>query len=119
MYTYRIAAMAALGGLLFGFDTAIINGAIVFLKRQFGWTEWQTEAAAGSLLFGCVLGAIIAGGLSDWLGRRRLLAALAALFAGSSLGTALPKQVGTVLRCPANSRGGHWRRIHAVTALYR
>ena len=45
LYTYRIAVVAALGGLLFGFDTAIINGAIVFLKRQFAWSEVQTEVA--------------------------------------------------------------------------
>ncbi|HYW46395.1 MAG TPA: sugar porter family MFS transporter [Bryobacteraceae bacterium] len=90
LYTYRIAAVAALGGLLFGFDTAIINGAIVFLKRQFAWTEVQTEVAASSLLLGCVLGASLAGALSDWLGRRRLLLAAAALFGLSSLATAIP-----------------------------
>lgn len=90
MYTYRIASVAALGGLLFGFDTAIINGAIIFLKRQFHWTEVQTEIAASSLLFGCVLGASIAGALSDRFGRRRILSAAAALFALSSLVTALP-----------------------------
>lgn len=90
-YTYCIASVAALGGLLFGYDTAIINGAIVFLKKQFGWTALQTEIAASSLLLGCVLGASVAGALSDRLGRRRLLAASAGLFALSSLGAALPK----------------------------
>jgi sugar porter (SP) family MFS transporter len=93
-YTYRIASVAAIGGLLFGFDTAIINGAIVFLKRQFGWTEFQTEIAASSLLVGCVLGVSIAGALSDWLGRRRLLFGAASLFALSSLATALPNTLG-------------------------
>jgi sugar porter (SP) family MFS transporter len=92
-YTYRIASVAALGGLLFGFDTAIINGAIVFLKQQFHWTEVETEIAASSLLFGCVLGASVAGVLSDRLGRRRVLSAAAALFALSSLLTALPNRL--------------------------
>ncbi len=92
-YTYRITVVAALGGLLFGFDTAIINGAVVFLKNQFGWTDIQTEIAASSLLLGCVLGASIAGALSDWLGRRRMLLASAALFAISSLATALPNSL--------------------------
>ncbi len=93
-YIYRIASVAALGGLLFGFDTAIINGAIVFLKRQFGWTEWETEIAASSLLLGCVFGVSLAGALSDWLGRRRLLFGSAILFAVSSLATALPNTLG-------------------------
>ena len=74
-------------------DTAIINGAIVFLKRQFGWTEFETEIAASSLLLGCVLGVSIAGALSDWLGRRRLLFGSAMLFAVSSVATALPNNL--------------------------
>jgi hypothetical protein len=45
----RPAAVAALGGLLFGFDTAVINGAVVFLKLQFALTDSQTEIAATSL----------------------------------------------------------------------
>ncbi len=93
MYAYRIASVAALGGLLFGFDTAIINGAIVFLRRQFHWTEVRTEIAASSLLFGCVLGASIPGALSDRPGRRCVLSAAVALFAFSSLITALPNML--------------------------
>ena len=89
-YTYRIASVAALGGLLFGFDTAIINGAILFLKRQFHWSELETEAAASSLLVGCILGSSVAGWLSDRYGRRTMLLASAAIFAVSSLATALP-----------------------------
>jgi sugar porter (SP) family MFS transporter len=92
-YTYRIALVAAIGGLLFGFDTAIINGAIVFLRRQFSWTELQTEIAASSLLLGCVAGVSVAGALSDWLGRRRLLFGAATLFALSSLATAIPNNL--------------------------
>ena len=50
-YLYLPAAIAALGGIaFFGFDTAVINGAIVFLKRQFALTELQTEVGASSLL---------------------------------------------------------------------
>jgi sugar porter (SP) family MFS transporter len=88
--TGRIAPVAALGGLLFGFDTAIINSAIVFLKRQFAWTGFETEVAASSLLLGCVIGASVAGALSDRLGRRRLLIGAAALFCVSSVITAIP-----------------------------
>ena len=81
--------MAAIGGLLFGFDTAVINGAIVFLKRQFALTDAQTEFGASSLLLGCVFGASLAAFTSDRLGRKKLLLAAAALFTVSSIGTAL------------------------------
>src|SRR5581483_6926433 len=89
-YAYRIATVAAAAGLLFGFDIAVINGALVFLRAQFALTELQTEIAAGALLLGCAFGASMAGPLSDRLGRRRILIASAALFALSSIGAALP-----------------------------
>jgi len=88
-YLYLPAAVAAIGGLLFGFDTAVINGAIVFLKRQFALTDAQTEFGASSLLLGCVFGATLAAFTSDRLGRKKLLLAAAALFTVSSIGTAL------------------------------
>jgi sugar porter (SP) family MFS transporter len=103
-YTYRISIVAAIGGLLFGFDTAIINGAIVFLKRQFSWSEIQTEIAASSLLLGCVIGASVAGVLSDRFGRRRILLLSAAIFAVSSVATALPNSLG--LFCAARMVAG-------------
>jgi sugar porter (SP) family MFS transporter len=85
--------VAAIGGLLFGFDTAVINGAIVFIKQQFGLSNSQTEIAASSLLLGCVVGASLAGVTSDRFGRKRVLLAAAALFTLSSIGTALPRDV--------------------------
>jgi sugar porter (SP) family MFS transporter len=93
-YSYRIASVTALSGFLFGFDTAIINGAIVFLRRHFQWTEVQTEFAAGSLLAGCALGAGIAGALSDRFGRKIVLLLAAVIFALSSVATALPNGLG-------------------------
>jgi sugar porter (SP) family MFS transporter len=92
-YVYLPAAVAALGGLLFGFDTAVINGAIVFLKSQFRWSDSQTEIAASSLLLGCVAGASLAAFTSDRFGRKRVLLAAAALFTISSLGAALPNNL--------------------------
>jgi sugar porter (SP) family MFS transporter len=85
------AGVAALGGLLFGFDTAVINGALVFLKRHFAMSDATTEFAASSLLIGCVAGAAAAGWLSDRFGRRRAMIGSAVLFALSSLGSALPR----------------------------
>jgi SP family arabinose:H+ symporter-like MFS transporter len=93
LYVYLIAAVAAISGLLFGFDIAVINGAIIFIRDQFGLTEFQTEIAASSLLAGCVLGASIGGVLSDKFGRRKTLLFAALLFAVSSLGAALPRNL--------------------------
>ncbi|MBW3129948.1 sugar porter family MFS transporter [Hymenobacter profundi] len=90
-YVYLIATVAALGGLLFGFDTAIINGALVFLKKDFGLTDAQTELAASAILFGAVAGAAVAGWLTDHYGRRRLLFGAAMLFTLSALAAAIPR----------------------------
>jgi sugar porter (SP) family MFS transporter len=93
-YSYLISSVTALSGFLFGFDTAIINGAIVFLRRHFHWTEIETEVAAGSLLAGCALGAGMAGALSDRFGRKIVLLLSAVIFALSSVATALPNGLG-------------------------
>ncbi len=93
LYVYGITAVAAVSGLLFGFDTAVINGALVFLREQFQLSDGQTEVAAGSLLIGCVFGSSAAGGLTDAWGRKRVLMAAASLFCLSSLCTALPRNL--------------------------
>ncbi len=93
-YVYLPALVAAIGGFLFGFDTAVINGALVFLRRHFALGASQTEFAASSLLVGCVFGAALAGFSSDRFGRRRTLVAAAAIFTLSSLGAALPRTIG-------------------------
>lgn len=92
-YVYLPAMVAAIGGLLFGFDTAVINGAIVFIKQQFLLSDAQTEIAAGSLLLGCVVGASLAAFTSDRLGRKKVLLGAAALFTLSSVGAALPRNL--------------------------
>lgn len=87
---YLAAAVAALGGLLFGYDTAVINGALVFLKRQLALSTAGAEFAASSLLVGCAAGAGIAGFLSDRFGRKWLLSSCAGLFVLSAVGAAIP-----------------------------
>ena len=93
VYAYAVATVAAAAGLLFGFDIAVINGAIIFLRAAFSLTEVQTEFAASSLLIGCVVGASIAGYLSDRYGRKPILMLSAVLFGLSALGAALPRNV--------------------------
>ncbi|MBS1876552.1 MAG: sugar porter family MFS transporter [Acidobacteria bacterium] len=91
LYVYLSAVVAATSGLLFGFDIAVINGAIIYLREQLHLTEVQTEVAASALLFGCIFGASAAGWLSDRFGRRRVLMISAVLFAVSAFGAALPR----------------------------
>ncbi|MGA2030902.1 MAG: sugar porter family MFS transporter [Thermoguttaceae bacterium] len=92
-YVYLLTLVAALGGLLFGYDTAVISGAIGFLQTHFTLdAQFGKGWAAASALVGCALGAGLAGMLSDWLGRKRILTLAALLFLISALGTAFPRE---------------------------
>lgn len=87
LYTYTF--VAALGGLLFGFDTAVINGAMPFFTDYFGLTKAMQGWAVSSALIGCVAGALFIGRPGDLYGRRSMLRFLALLFFISALGTGL------------------------------
>lgn len=87
---YRIAITAATAGLLFGFDTAVINGALLSLRSHFALSEVQVEFAASGLLYGCFLGALAAGILSDRFGRRSILRISALLFLLSAILASIP-----------------------------
>ena len=89
-YVLMVSLVAAISGFLFGYDTTIINGALVFLRAEFQMTTEQVEIAASALLLGCLIGATFAGSLSDRFGRKWVLAATGAIFAVSSILTALP-----------------------------
>lgn len=84
-----ISIVAALGGLLFGFDTAIISGTIPFIKTHFALNEYSLGAAVSCILIGCFLGALFAGKLAEAFGRRYVLIICAALFAISGIGAGL------------------------------
>src|SRR3984893_2005060 len=92
-YVVLLATTAAISGFLFGFDTAVINGVLLFLRRQFALSNLQTEIAASSLLLGCLLGAAGASTVGDRYGRKKSLIASATLFALSSVGAALANTV--------------------------
>jgi sugar porter (SP) family MFS transporter len=89
LYLILITGVAALGGLLFGYDTAVISGAIGLLKDHFVLSAAATGWAASSALAGCVLGAAGAGKGSDIYGRHRMLLLSGACFLVSAIGTAL------------------------------
>lgn len=92
-YVYLLAVVAALGGLLFGYDTAVISGAIGFLTKHFELGPTFEGWVAASVLLGCAAGAAAAGFLSDALGRKKMLLLAGVLFLFSALGTALPNSV--------------------------
>ncbi|MBX2966590.1 MAG: sugar porter family MFS transporter [Cyclobacteriaceae bacterium] len=89
-FIYFVSAIAAIGGLLFGYDTAVIAGAIGFLETKFQLTPAMTGWAASSAIWGCVVGAMFAGYASDKIGRKKVLIITAILFATSSIGSAIP-----------------------------
>src|ERR1700688_171970 len=81
-YVWLISVVAAMGGLLFGWDWVVIGGAKPFFQRYFQLTtEAQIGWANSCALIGCLAGALVAGGLSDKFGRKKLLIISALLFA--------------------------------------
>jgi SP family arabinose:H+ symporter-like MFS transporter len=92
-FVYRITIVAAVGGLLFGYDTAVIAGAIGFLQVKFGLSPAMVGWVASCVLLGCIAGSTFAGKLSDMIGRRKVLMISALLFVISSIGTSVPSSL--------------------------
>jgi MFS transporter, SP family, arabinose:H+ symporter len=88
LYVILISVVAALGGLLFGFDTAVISGTINFIQPYFGLSEAGLGWTVSSLLFGCIAGVFFAGKAGDHYGRKKVLMAAALLFFISAIGSA-------------------------------
>jgi SP family xylose:H+ symportor-like MFS transporter len=95
----RLTIVATLGGLLFGYDTAVISGAVHSIDADFieplqlseTWRNTLSGLTVSSALFGCVIGGAMAGGLADRFGRKRGLIVAAILFLVSALGSAVPE----------------------------
>jgi sugar porter (SP) family MFS transporter len=79
------AAVAALGGFLFGFDTGIISGALLFIKQEFDLSASLQQLVVGSLLLAAVVGALLGGPISDVWGRKRTLILAALIFGVGAL----------------------------------
>jgi len=87
-YVVLISIVAALGGLLFGFDTAVISGTINFIQPYFGLSETGLGWTVSSLLFGSIAGVFLAGKAGDHFGRKKVLMLAAFLFLISAIGSA-------------------------------
>ncbi|WP_131116425.1 sugar porter family MFS transporter [Lichenihabitans psoromatis] len=88
-FVYFAVAVAALGGLLFGYDTGVISGAILFIKIQFSLSSSMEEVVVSSVLVGAVAGASIGGAFTGGFGRRTMIILAGMIFTISALGTAL------------------------------
>ncbi|MGZ9586000.1 sugar porter family MFS transporter [Paenibacillus marinisediminis] len=89
-FVILVSIVAALGGLLFGFDTAVVSGAVGFMKEHFALNEVQVGWAVSCLIVGCIAGAASAGVLGDKFGRKKVLMMAAFLFIVGSIGSAIP-----------------------------
>lgn len=79
-YTYIVAAIAAIGGMLFGYDIGVISGAENLLKEHFHLSSGTEELAVAAVLIGAVIGGLIGGRIEDWMSRRNALFAMAVLY---------------------------------------
>jgi SP family arabinose:H+ symporter-like MFS transporter len=92
-FVFLVSLVAATGGFLFGYDLAVVSGAIIFLQKQFALSPVQVGFAIGSAQIGCIFAPFAAGPLSDRWGRKQTLFLAALLFGIAAVGTALPRTI--------------------------
>ncbi|MBS0350374.1 MAG: sugar porter family MFS transporter [Proteobacteria bacterium] len=92
-----IAIIAALSGVLFGYDTGVISGAILFIKDEFNLSPEMNGLVVSAVLFGALLGAMISGRITDRFGRKRLLIADAIIFIFGTLGSCLAPSISSIV----------------------
>ena len=88
-YVIFMAVVAAIGGILFGYDTAVISGTTAIVKSRFALTDMMEGWYVGCALIGSICGVLVAGSLSDYLGRKLTMLISAALFSISAIGCAV------------------------------
>src|SRR5579863_9698728 len=96
-FVYLAAAIAALGGLLFGYDTGVISGAELFFKNDFTLSTFALEVIVSGVLAGAAAGALAGGRLADLFGRRKLLIVTAIIFAAGAILCALAMTAVTLI----------------------
>jgi SP family galactose:H+ symporter-like MFS transporter len=92
-FVYVAVGVAAIGGLLFGYDTGVISGAILFVKTQFSLSSAMEEIVVSIVLVGAVMGASVGGALTGRFGRRKMIILAGIIFTISAIGTALAPTV--------------------------
>lgn len=97
IYLLSTCMVATLGGLLFGYDTGVVNGSLQFVEQRFNLSAQMKGFAASSALLACIPGAVLAGWFGDILGRKKTLMISGLLFLISAIGTALPNDITTFI----------------------
>ena len=97
MNFYMIAAVAALGGLLFGYDTGVISGALLFIRKVMSLSATMQGIVVAIALAGAAIGAAMAGYLSDHFGRRRVILGAGLLFIAGAVVSATAQDVAVLL----------------------
>ena len=114
-YTFGLALSAGLAGLLYGYDTVSISGAIEFLRARYGLSTLMEGLVVSSLMLGAVIGAATAGFLSDRFGRKRILIIGGAFFLVAAVWSALT--IGPIALIVARVAGGYGIGLTAALAV--
>ncbi|WP_223838533.1 sugar porter family MFS transporter [Saccharopolyspora pogona] len=93
----KVTAIVTLGGFLFGYDTGVISGALLYMQEALHLNTFTTAAVVSALLFGAMFGALLGGRVADLVGRRRGLLSCAVLFAVGSVSSGLAPNAGFVI----------------------
>ncbi|MFA6142656.1 MAG: sugar porter family MFS transporter [Candidatus Omnitrophota bacterium] len=96
-FLYLTAGIAALSGLLFGYDTGVISGAILFIKDCFKLSSGAEQGVVSAVLLGAVIGAALSGALADRFGRKKVIIVVAFLFAIGAMGAALAPSIAVII----------------------
>ncbi|MDQ2753223.1 MAG: sugar porter family MFS transporter [Bacteroidota bacterium] len=92
-----MAVVAATGGLLFGFDTGVISGALPFMKEYWKLSDANVEWITTTVLIGAIIGAIVSGKLSDYLGRKKMIIINAVIFIVGAIGCTYASSVNMLI----------------------
>ena len=88
-YVIFMAVVAAIGGILFGYDTAVISGTTEMVRNQFALNDLSEGWYVGCALIGSIAGVLAAGSLSDYIGRKKTMLIAATLFCVCAIGCAV------------------------------
>ena len=90
---YVIAIVSGISGVLFGYDTGVISGAILYIETEFGLNDFMKGLVVSAVLIGALIGAFMGGTLADRYGRRRMIIVAAIIFGVGAIGTSLTPDV--------------------------
>lgn len=96
-FVIMIAIVAAIAGILFGFDTGVISGAILFIQQKYSLTPAMNGVVVSAVLFGALVGAALGGRFSDYFGRKKLLIATAVIFIIGTILSAIAPTVSSII----------------------